>query len=274
MDMKEQVRQVQSVVLHMMCDIDDYCRKKGIRYYLSGGTCLGAVRHHGFIPWDDDADLMMPRPDYERFIRSFGKECGKRYGCMSLRTDPDWHRPASRVWDKRTTVRAKMFDEKTIGVFIDIFPIDGLPEGKLAQRLFYGRLKVLNVVRNASIRKDFWEEEKYRAAKKVLALFARRVSPRRLAIRIDHIAKRYPFEDSREVGAILALHYGSRETIKKELMSSAVWIPFEGREFPVPIGYDTYLSNLYGDYMQIPKDAEERGYTHMEGYEVLLDVED
>ena len=271
---KELVKKVQKIVFHLMCDIDDYCRENNIRYYLSGGTCLGAVRHQGFIPWDDDADLMMPRPDYERFLKGFGEAYPGKYEVESVETDEEWYRPAARVWDKDTRLWATKYVEKKIGVFVDVFPIDGLPEGRFKQELFYFRLKLLNAIRNSTIRRGFWEGEKYRVVKTILALFTKNVNTRDLAVKINQIAMQYSFDDSKYVAASLALHYGSRETIKRELMADNVLLSFEGRDFPVPVGYDTYLKNLYGSYMIVPKDAEEKGFTHLEGWEIRVNREE
>lgn len=267
---KELISQIHTIVLTMLCDIDDYCRKSNLTYYLSGGSCLGAIRNKGFIPWDDDADIMLPREDYEKFLVGFSEFYKEKYKVGSLGTDEKWIRPSARIWDRNTILRQTKIEDIQMGVFVDIFPIDGLPASDLSKKIFYMKLRGLNILRNTTVRKDFYSYEKYRLLKKILALYTRGKQARTYALKMDNLAKKYSFTNSDKVAVSLAIHYWDRETIRREAMMDAEYVEFEGYQFPVPRGYDEYLKNLYGDYMQIPEDAEEKGYTHLEGWNIEI----
>lgn len=270
----ELLAQIHERLFAILCDIDDYCRENSIVYYLSGGTCLGAARHHGFIPWDDDADIMMPRKEYDRFIQGFRKAYGTKYNVLSLKTDDAWPIPRGMVEDKNAGMRSRKSTVTLAGFAVDIFPIDGLPEKEWRQQMEDKSVKMLLVLRNAAIRKDFYSWEKYRTLKKILGVAVRvfQISPRALAERIDRVSRRYDFDASRQVAVRVTTHYGvRRERLLREDVHEAVYLDFEGRKLPVFNGYKRYLENLYGpDYMQVPTDQKILEYTHMEDAEVVI----
>ena len=268
---KEKVKRMQTIVFKIVCDIDDFCREKNIMYFLSGGSTLGAVRHKGFIPWDDDADIMLPREEYDRFLKEYPGFCEKRYGIGALEIDKTWVWQYARVWDLHSRCSSDNLDEKITGVYVDVFPIDGLPSNKLRRKIYYMKLRLWRGLGNACLRKEFRKGEKNRIFKTILKMFVKPFGARYFAEKMDHLARKYSFTDSEFVGVSMAAHYGERETIRKENMQSALQVEFEGRMLPIPVGYEEYLSNLYGDYMKIPKDAEKNGYSHLDHWTVDFD---
>ena len=262
------VRKMQDILYRILCDIDDFCKTNQIRYYLSGGTCLGAVRHHGFIPWDSDADIMLPRANYLRFLCLFAEEFKGIYYVGSLYTDQTWHLQYARICDLNSELKSKTIKESRQGVRVDVFPIDGLPEGRMSQIFYYKKLKMLCMLRNSSIREGFLPQEQYRTIKKLAAIFTRLIGPVWFAKQMDRYAAGFDYNNSKYVGASLAIHYGAREIILKEYMDKEVRVLFVDREFPIPVGFHKYLTNLYDDYAVIPEDAEKEGYTHLDRWTI------
>lgn len=135
------MKEISSVALRkiefdILCDVADFCHQNNIRYYLCGGTLLGCIRHHGFIPWDDDIDIIMPRPDYIRF-HSLYNQRQSHYRVHSLLTDSQWYSTFAEVEDNRTIKVYQGFKKESLGVSIDIFPIDGSPDGEKKRKCFW-----------------------------------------------------------------------------------------------------------------------------------------
>ena len=252
--MKVEIKIIQKTILQILIEVDDFCRRENIMYMLSGGTCLGAVREKGFISWDDDADIMMLRADYERFLTKISSNFSDKYVVSSFVTDDKWQRPYTKIWDKRTKAIQINSTEESTGIGIDVFPIDNIPNDNRLCKIWFYKMKFYNILRNSSRRSDFYPGEKYRCFKRVLDFFTKRKGTLYFAKKIEHIAKKYATDDCVNVGAVMALNYWEKEIIPKKCLDSVMYIDFEDVKLPIPVVYDEYLTNLYGDYMNPPKD--------------------
>ena len=245
-------REIQSYCLDIIRAFDCFAKENHLTYWMSGGTLLGAVRHKGFIPWDDDVDLMMPRPDYEYLLHHFVDE---RYRLSSCEKNAEYHTPFARIWDSETALEWNVLQEKNIGVFIDVFPMDGFPTNEIKSKLHLWHLKYYRVLINASMRKSFLKDEKWVVAKKLLKKLLRH-NGNYYSLKLNNLAKKYDYEKSAFVGVKTTSVHLFREKNTKEVFSGTIYVPFENMSLPAPTGYDTYLSHLYGDYMQLPPEEE------------------
>ena len=238
-------KELKTIQLDLLRKTAEFCEKNNIRYFLCGGTLIGAIRHHGYIPWDDDIDISMPRPDYDRFISTFNNP-NNYYQVIDMSNDPKYGFPFAKVHDTRTIVNELQYARDSFGVFIDIFPIDGVGEDKQVLRILKLR-KLLHTKKanfsNRTITKmiiNFF-------GKIILAPF----SIHNLLTMMDREARKYPFGSTERAGAIIN-PYGTREIVNLKVFERAIPAQFEDREYMIPIGYDIWLKSIYGDYMQLP----------------------
>lgn len=248
----ESIKEIQVKIYNILKDINAFCKEEQIMYMLSGGTCLGAVRENGFIPWDDDADIMMGRSEYRIFLEKFSQKYQGKYIVSSLYTDKNWERPYAKIWDVHTKVVQKKSTERSTGIGIDVFPIDIIPDVSVRRYIWIKQLKILNILRNSARRYGFYDGEKFKRIKHILGYITRKKGARYYSEKMDRIACLYENHNYKYVGAIMALNYWEKEIIGRELLNQVVDKKFVDDIFPIPLGYDAYLSNLYGDYMVPP----------------------
>lgn len=248
------IDQLKQIQLDITQSIHDFCLKNNIRYYLAFGTLLGAVRHKGFIPWDDDIDLMMPRKDYEQFIQSFKHPYYKVYDC---RNDKDYGLPFAKVADTRTLVEENTA-MKNIGINIDIFPIDGLADTMNGATDYLKSLvPIKNKFRMKFLKpspKNVWWKRIVIRLSKILVMNA---SLNSMALEINKRILAHPDRQTAFVGTPAGTDpYAFKNIYERELFDSTITMPFEDRNFLAPIGYDRILRNYYGDYMTPPPSGQ------------------
>lgn len=255
--------EMKKIQLDILVDIANFCDNNGINYYLAGGTLLGAIRHKGFIPWDDDIDIMMPRNDYKKFVHNY---VNKKYKVDYIEIDKKCSNRYARVNNIDTVLVGSWKEEKEEHVFVDIFPIDGMPDNKFMQKFIFFRQSILINIHLATMLRytvsnryndrnaGFLSWKKYiRTLIKFAMVFTiGRTNSRFWAKLIDNNAQRYKFENSNYVACLVSGSNGSKELMSKRIFQKKIKIVFENKKFWAPIGYNKYLSNLYGDYMKIP----------------------
>ena len=247
---KEDVKKIELDLLKCFSEI---CDLYGFKWYLGGGTLLGAVRHKGMIPWDDDIDVMMPRESYERFLKARNEIERPEYIRIDTYIDGNCFYPFIKLSDNRTILYEKN-NRKDFpsSVNIDIFPIDGVPDDidrfkKLCRKFDILRRLLLTCIYNEEVSGN----NKKRRIKVLLNPIFKLIGPYKISKWIDSMAKRYDFYSGKYV-ACLVWGYGDKELVSRESFEKQMEMEFEGRKYPVPQNYDEYLTNHYGHYMELP----------------------
>lgn len=259
--MKElSIDQIKHIQVEILQSVADFCDQNNITYFLAAGTMLGAIRHNGFIPWDDDIDIIIPRPDFERLLKIFKME-NLDLGYPTLSSN--YLYPYIKISDNRTYQKEKFSVEMNLGIHIDVFPLDGFPK---EEDLIKQHLLKLKSYRKLILNKIFKLSNRLSNFKRIVLGVIRYVIPVKYYIKkIIKTAKLYEFETSENVG-IAVWGYGKGEVNPREVFRDSVEIEFENRIYKAPIGYDIYLTNLYGDYMKLPPESERERKHHFKGF--------
>lgn len=245
----QQTRPLQLRLLKILEDIDRVCKAHNIRYYLIAGTMLGAVRHKGFIPWDDDADVAMPRADYDRFIKHANEWLDEKYELVSGEDTPQYPYQFARIQDKGTTYVLRRDFSFVGGLPVDVFPLDGMTDSKLRQRIHYAKYRFLVKMLYFSLVDPYKHGRGLRSL--VVRVTNRLISPKWVHRKLDSVQKEYSMDSH----PLVADHDNdmSRGILPKEVYGTPVAVSFEGHHFAGVHDADTYLSHCYGDYMKPPK---------------------
>ncbi len=254
---QDELRSFQLKLTEMLCEFDRVCRKIGLRYYLVEGTCLGAVRHKGFIPWDDDIDIAMPRPDYEKLWSVWNKEYSSK-GLILCRTDglncTKFHIMQLRNANTTFIFPHSVNIDTCHGIKLDICPLDGVPENWFKRKIQWFNAMSFGLFSAQRIPNQEGNRATKLLAKVLLSLIK---SPsRRFKIWKKNETKmmRYSFDESSYIRCI------NSKIMDKSIFGAPVEMEFEGHLFFVPEKYKEYLSLLYGDYNELPPPEKRRPY--------------
>ena len=245
---ENQLKEIKAIEMDIFKSFISVCEALNLKYYLIGGTLLGAVRHKGFIPWDDDIDIGMPRADYEMFIQKGQALLPEYYFIQTNQSDPEYVNCFAKIRNSNTTYLETSVNHLNInhGVFIDVFPLDYYPEDEKSEKDMASKKKFLNV-RVASV----YNTNNKSWKRKLLELFAKIKYPSLKKA----IGKRDDLYKSVKSGALIANHggaWGAKEIVPACWYGEGDILQFEGLSVSVPTEYEKWLTQVYGDYMQLP----------------------
>ena len=244
--------EIHTYLLDILKEVDSFCTRNGLRYSMAYGTLLGAVRHKGFIPWDDDIDILMPRPDFDRFVKTFGnEEGGARYRCLynTVNADECFVHFFAKVHDTHTVSLQGKSEKYRFGLNIDVFPVDGKPDDINVQRSMERKLSSwshrLNICGTRFNLLDFHQPI-------VSKLEAHLFGPEHWVRKCDALMRSYDFDKCRLAGSVSVMYNGLKEIFEKEMFENYTELEFEGCRFKAFSQWEKFLVQQYGDYMQLP----------------------
>ena len=262
--------QLKRIELSIMQEIHSICQKEGFRYSLCGGSLLGAIRHGGFIPWDDDIDIFMPRPDYEAFI----DYCMKNpvpFKILCNKSDKNYTYLFAKAVDPNTVLIENNCEMKAVdlGVYVDVFPLDGLGNSyEEAMKKFNESSFMRELLVAVNWKKYFRSKTRrwyYEPVRFVFYLISRLISGEKL---IKKIEKKYDFQcfDHVEYVACICGSYRAKEVGPRRLFQEYTDVKFEDCSFKGLKDYDQYLKNIYGNYMQLPPKEKQVSHHSFEAF--------
>lgn len=259
MNKQKEIKRLQEYQLKMLKAVDRVCKKNNIEYYLTWGSALGAVRHSGFIPWDDDIDISMTWENYKKFEEIAQKELGDKYFYQSQETDQycftNWNKV--RINNTTSMERHLRHIKCHYGICMDIFPIVGVPNSKFKKEIQKAQVMIYRVLRY----ERYFTNKKpkgNRLFKVIYGVFPKRLKKYMMEKALQGITK-YDMSQCNKWVEFLSSSFEKR-TFNKEIYGSGTIAKFENMEVMIPKKYDEYLKYLYGDYMTLPPEEKRVGH--------------
>jgi lipopolysaccharide cholinephosphotransferase len=255
--MQIQLKRIQKVQLELALEVKRVCEKHQIIFFLAGGTLLGAVRHHGFIPWDDDLDIGMMRNEYDKFIRIAQDELSPQYFLQTWETDKFFGLPFAKIRKNATKFVEKNATKVNShnGIYIDIFPFDNVPASTSLQKKQNRSTYILKRFILAKDGYEVWAAENSlikRFVYSLISFLAHFISLKFLIHSLLKQMTKYNNVYTEDISSIGSSYGYFKQIFKRELFDDLIELNFENNQLPCPKNYDEYLKHIYGDYMTLP----------------------
>lgn len=249
--MKEiNIDELKKIQFNILDDINNFCKENKIKYWIDCGTLLGAVRHAGYIPWDDDIDIGMLRDDYDKFLKLYNTK-NSRYRLMAAELTNDYYFQFGKVVDTKTLLYEP--DENGIkgAVYVDVFVYDNAPDDDNKLKKMFDKRDLYHKLRIAQIYPDLYDKTSFkkRIFRFFLSIYLKFLPKNYYTKKMIKHSKKYVNKETKRVGNFSQLEYVVGD---KKIFDSFIELPFENKKYPAPIGYDEWLKAFYGDYMQLP----------------------
>lgn len=249
-----EIEALQKKSMEILLFFKEFCEKHDLLFYFCGGCCIGTIRHQGFIPWDDDVDVFMPRTDYEKLCRLWAKEVDPEQYILCRADETHFVRSQlTAIVDPHTTFIKENQQDLDIphGIRLEVLPLDGCPDSRIKRKiqLFWGLVYQVFCMQDPPTSKGKIPELLGRAALFCFPGWKRKTKVWKLA---EKKMSRYPIKDCSKITELCVRFEYMTNEYPKEAFTSAVWKEFEGEQMPIPAGYDTYLKMAFGDYRKLP----------------------
>lgn len=259
--------EVQEIIWNIMIELKKYLEENNIEYYMLGGTLLGAVRHKGFIPWDDDIDIGIPREQYENFIKNVQKKLPKNLKLDTYKNNENHHYYFSRIVDTRYSLkRTGSLEERNEDVWIDIFPLDGMPNNYILRKIHMIKLLFSRAMYHISCFDKVNLKRPGRPLSERIVIkfimitgFGKNLNMYNWLNRIDRLLKKYPYSKSNYVVNFMG-QYKFKEMFEKKYYGDGKMYNFEDGQLMGPENYDYILTQMYGDYMVPPNEQDKNAH--------------
>lgn len=254
------LRELQNKSLEIALYFKDFCNEHSLLFYMCGGCCIGSLRHKGFIPWDDDVDVFMPRDDYEKLKELWPKYANtEKYACVYADKNRVDGNLFVTIRDNETTaIKPYQVDmDISHGVALDVLPLDGWPDGKMKRKMqvFWALVYSLYCAQTVPVNHG---KAVSVAGKIALTL----VPSKKLRYKLWKLAERkmtkYPIKECNYITELCSGPYYMKKQYPREAFDKAIWVDFENVKMPIPQGYDVYLRTAFGDYMKLPPKEKQK----------------